>query len=340
MTPMKKLMKNSAGIALLVVLLFLVGCKKDKASDFKMISQGPAGEIMVVVEKDVLRSPLGDSVVALLTSQYPGMGISENPYFKLDTLPHKLFTGYIKRHRNILEINILPNGRNLLGQKDDAFAYSQNYMLLEASNNSEALRLLNENKQRILSYYENGEVSRFTKSYKGDVSKASQEISKKFGFVLSCPDYRIKRTEKDFLWMSKETKRTSHGIVIYTIPYTSREDLAVEALVRTRDSLFKKYVEGPDEGTYMATESKLPVEQEVFDFNGYYAVKLRGYWTLEGGFMGGPFVSYAFVDELNNRIVVLDSYIFAPEERFNRVQFIRETEGIFHTLQMLSTEEK
>jgi hypothetical protein len=33
---------------------------------------------------------------------------------------------------------------------------------------------------------------------------------------------------------------------------------------------------------------------------------------VENDFMGGPFVSYTFVDEKRNRVVTLDGYVYAP----------------------------
>jgi hypothetical protein len=45
------------------------------------------------------------------------------------------------------------------------------------------------------------------------------------------------------------------------------------------------------------------------------ATEVRGLWEVKKDFMGGPFISYTFVDTKNNRVITLDGYVFAPGER-------------------------
>jgi hypothetical protein len=42
--------------------------------------------------------------------------------------------------------------------------------------------------------------------------------------------------------------------------------------------------------------------------------------------MGGPFVSVAYVDELRNRVIVVDGFIFGPN--FNKRRFVKELEAV------------
>jgi hypothetical protein len=46
--------------------------------------------------------------------------------------------------------------------------------------------------------------------------------------------------------------------------------------------------------------------------------------------MGGPFVSFARLDEANNRIVVAEGFVYAPES--DKKIFIRRLEAALHTL--------
>ncbi|PVX50806.1 uncharacterized protein DUF4837 [Balneicella halophila] len=325
---------------LLLAVLFATSCKKDKASDFKMESQGPVGELMVVIEKNYLNSSLGDSIKEMLDIPYPGIPpMFGEGYFKLQTMPPSMFKGYAKRHRSVLEINIVDATKNILIKKDDPFAFNQNYMLLEAQNEEEALKLLAEHKMQILDYFDKGEVNHFAKLYGGQKSKFSAQLSDAFNAWIAAPEYSIKRNEDDFIWASRETKRTTQAIMVYEFPYTSEEQLNKENLIEKRDEVLKKYVKGPKEGSYVRTETEeAEVVHKVIDINGYYGVELRGYWTLENDFMGGPFLLFALVDEPNTRILILDSYVFAPESKFSKVKFIREIEGIFRTLRITPKE--
>ncbi len=336
-------MKKNKIIVICAILLgvFTVSsCKKDKASDYKMVSQGPVGEIMVVLEKQKAESELTTAIKEILDTPYPGIPETFGEgYFKMQVYPRKLFKGYSTRHRSILEINIVEGAKDILIKKDDLFAFNQRYILLEAKSDTAAIRIIKEHKQQILDYFDQGEVNHFAKLYADQQSQFSVDLSEKFNAWLAAPEYSIKRKEKDFIWASRETKRTSQAIMVYEVPYTSQEQLSQEYLIEKRDEILKKYVEGPEEGTYMRTEKEqAEITYKVIDINGYYGVELRGYWTLEGGFMGGPFLLIALVDEPNDRILLLDSYVFAPEATYSKVKFIREIEGIFRTLRITPKE--
>lgn len=321
-------------------LIVITSCKKDKAEDYKMVSQGPVGELMVIMEQQQLNSTLGDSVRAILETPYPGIPeMFGEGYFKMQSMPPNIFKGYAKRHRSILEFNIVDGAQNVLVQKDDAFAFNQSYMLIEAKSDTAALRILSENRNEILDYFDKGEVNHFAKLYGEQQSIFSTKVNDVFQAWIAAPEYSVKRQEKNFIWASRETKRTSQAIMVYEFPYTSEEQLSKEALINKRDEILKEYVEGPKEGSYMRTEQKsAEVHHRIVDMNGYYGVELRGYWTLEGDFMGGPFLMIALVDEPNDRILVLDSYVFAPEDTYSKVKFIREIEGIFRTLRLTPKE--
>lgn len=318
---------------LILSFLFLISCKKDKAEDFKMDSQGPIGEVMVVCKKESLRTDLGEAIRSILQSPYAGLPTAESS-FDIDSLPSNLFSGYVKRHRNILEIVVNPKARNILVKKDDVFAFNQNYMLLEAKSDTAAARILRENKDIILDYYEEGEVKRFAKYYNSSHSSVTDTIASLLGFTVSCPDFGVKRKSKDFVWISKETKHTSLAVLLYSVPYVSQEQFSVDSLVKIKNQFLKKYVEGPDAGTYLSIEKLVPVVSKITKLKGHYTVNMRGSWTLVGGIMGGPFVMNAVLDEDNQRIIILDSYIFAPETRFSRINFLREAQGVFNTLEI------
>ncbi len=306
-----------------------------------MVSQGPVGEIMVVIENHYLEGTLGDSIKNLLATSYQGIPeMFGEAYFKMENMPPQMFKGYAKRHRSILQIIIAENAKNVLRKQEDPFAYGQRYMRVEAKNKEAAMQVISKHKQQILDYFEQGEIAHFTKLYADEKSNFSTEVNNVFRFWIAAPEYSIKRKETDFLWASRETKRTSQAVMVYEFPYTSEAQLSKDSLIAKRDEVLKKYVNGLKAGTYMRTEKKLaPVLYKVIDVNGYYGVELRGYWTLEGDFMGGPFLLFAVVDEPNERIIVLDSYVFAPEAKYSRVKFIREIEGIFRTLRITPKEE-
>jgi len=73
-----------------------------------------------------------------------------------------------------------------------------------------------------------------------------------------------------------------------------------------------------------------PPATKRIDFKGHFAVEMRGMWDLEGDFMGGPFLSYTFVDPRNNRIFTIDGFVYNPNEE--KKDLVRQLEAILYTL--------
>lgn len=59
------------------------------------------------------------------------------------------------------------------------------------------------------------------------------------------------------MWLRRETDDMSMGLLIYETPYRDTSDLNPQHLVAVRDSVVKKYVPGPLDGTYMTTDKNM-----------------------------------------------------------------------------------
>ena len=53
-------------------------------------------------------------------------------------------------------------------------------------------------------------------------------------------------------------------------------------------------------------------------------------WKVVNDFMGGPFISYTFVDPEHERVITLDGYVYNPNGL--KRNFVRQLEAIFNTL--------
>ncbi len=59
---------------------------------------------------------------------------------------------------------------------------------------------------------------------------------------------------------------------------------------------------------------------------------MRGLWKMQGDMMGGPFVSHIRLDEANNRVVVAEAFVYAPET--SKRNYIRRMEASLFTLRL------
>jgi hypothetical protein len=120
--------------------------------------------------------------------------------------------------------------------------------------------------------------------------------------------------------------------MIYYYNYTDTNTFTLDFLVDKRNQIVKKYIPGPNPNSYMATEDLLPPVMKEFKQEGKYFAELRGLWKLENGSMGGPFVSISTVDELRNRVITVEGFVFAAG--LEKREFLRQVESILYTLKI------
>lgn len=82
----------------------------------------------------------------------------------------------------------------------------------------------------------------------------------------------------------------------------------------------------------MTTEHQIPPTFNIFEFKNNYAAEMRGLWRMENDFMGGPFVNLSVLDISNNRVIMLDGFVYAP--RFDKRNYLRQVEAIIYSLEL------
>ena len=109
--------------------------------------------------------------------------------------------------------------------------------------------------------------------------------------------------------------------------YTSFNNPGIEAAIR---ELFGMEI---SDGSYMITSDAFKPGYQLFRLEGRLWCELRGFWDVEGDFMGGPFVSYTTVDTETNRIFTLDGYVYAPDlNKPRKRNYIRGIEHLLYTI--------
>ena len=86
----------------------------------------------------------------------------------------------------------------------------------------------------------------------------------------------------------------------------------------------------------MLTETaNFDVFRKEINFKNHYAVELRGLWRVNKYYMGGPFVSYAMVDEASNRLYYVEAFLYSPGKP--QRDHMRELETIIKTFNISET---
>ena len=319
-------------IAILAVV-FTVSCSSDATHMHKNIT-GRAGELVVVISKDSWEGKPGKLIRETLAQPHVGLPQDEALFDVID-VPHAAFKDIFKRTRNIVQTTISSTiEKPGVTFKDDIWAYPQATVHIKAKNADQFEELINENKDKILSYFLAAEKERITMSYKRIYEKGVYNVlNRDFAVTMKVPPgFVIVEQKKDFIWFKYETPEISQGIVLYTFPYVSDSAFTVNYQLPMRDSLLKSNVPGPLDGSYMSTEKRFEQTNNIFQHNGNYASEMRGLWRLENDFMGGPYLALSELDAANQRIITAFAYVYAPSK--DKRNFLRQMEAMIYSLKL------
>ena len=320
-------------VILLFAFISLFSCSDSGNGIHKNIT-GKAGEVIVVISKQSWEGAPG--VVIRETLAQPHAALPQNePIFDIINIPHDAFKDIFKSTRNIIQTNISPQTeKEGIIFRDNIWAYPQATVQINAKNTDSFVEIFDENKEKILSYFLAAEKGRLTANYEKYYEKEILNIlDRDFGVSIKVPHgFKVMAQKKDFLWIQYDTPEIFQGILVYDFPYASDSAFTVNYQLNVRDSIMKANVPGPTEGSYMSTEKSIEQVVSFLKLNGNYASEMRGLWHVENDFMGGPYISLATLDAVNQRVVVAFGYVYAPSR--DKRNLLRQVEAMVYSLKL------
>jgi hypothetical protein len=329
----------------ILALFFLIGCAGDQPTDRRSLLPGyigQAGEVLVIMEPSYWNSAAGEVVREVLSSQ-AGILPQYEPMFTISQYPPDAFDRLLRPHRNILFIEIKDNIHykepkvQILHEK---YAKGQILVNCFAQTEEAFISKFSNVASTVLEKINQAEIRR-QKQYNSTFGTKTLDklLKEKYKVDLAVyPQGDIRTQLNHFAWIHKVTARpkdgrmhdVQQGIIIYDYPYVDDSTFTKKFLLAKRDSMLRKYMPGPKEGSYMTTEYYYEPAYKEVNFNGEYAVEMRGLYKMENAFMGGPFVSLTTYDEARGRIVTVEGFVFAP--KFDKREYLREVEAVVKSL--------
>lgn len=296
---------------------------------------GLAYEVVVVMNQNDWKGEAGKAVRSELASDVPGLPQSE-PAMKITYVQPKDFNGLLKYVRNILVVNIDPAlyTKVTMSYENNPWAQGQVVVKLNAPSAESVVEYIHAHPRNLVDFFVKVEMNRAIGQLQKNYSTVVMDhLKKDFDVMLNAPENMTYfRDTTDFFWSSNNANTGRTDLVVYTFPYTDPETFTADYLVAKRDSVMKANLPGAFPGSYMATETRADIDYTPITVNGKYCGVLRGLWRMEGDMMGGPFVSHVRLDEKNNRVVVAEGFVFAPET--DKRNFIRRIEAALYTLRL------
>ncbi|WP_289053098.1 DUF4837 family protein [Carboxylicivirga marina] len=325
-------MKYSKYYLLTLVLMLSFACK-DKSTGYKPNVGGKAGEMLVVMDDKIKKSPGGEELQSLLRETYLGLPQAE-PHFKMSVAPHRSFTNFMKTIRNVVYVNIASDVKEeSVKYYKDRWARPQAVVGITAKDTAGLKKLVDEHQMKILSFFNKAERDRYIASYKKFPSdELVKGVDSTFNVRLSVPaSLSNNKSTASFIWMNEAAEWGFQGMFVYEFPYIGEGTFSKEYLLNKRDSILHKNVPGPSEGSFMTTEHQFPVIYKQATINGNDVVEIRGLWKVQNDLMGGPFILQAHHDKKNNRVVITDGFVYSPEKPDKRDK-VRQMEALMYTL--------
>jgi len=334
-------MKKSFLSFLSIVLLAVVASSCLSKQSRKPLSSGKTNEILVITNtKAIWEGNSGEAIRQFFGQEMIGLPQSE-PMFDFYNIADAHFTKIHRKFHNIFIVDIDPKRKKTLVEtKKDHWAFPQRIIKITASSEENFIQKFNEQKESYLQLYEQTEKERTIRNFDmaTDISIANKLI-KHFNLYMAVPgSFHIAKRDSSFIWLRHTVDKVQQdvelGIMIYFDQYTDTAAFNPEYIIAQRNAVTLQYIPGPSRGSYMVVaENHVPPNFSLaHDFVVEYAVETRGLWELVNDFMGGPFISYTFVDETHNRVITLDGYVYNPNQP--KRTYIRHLESIFHTLEL------
>lgn len=341
----------SFGLVLLSISTFLA-CSNEESGENSLNlpnSSGVPNELLVVMDSVKWKGELGEVVREAFGAPLEGLP-QEEPNLQLRYISPRYFKGFLKLYPNILFVTTLdddsPDSRRLQSYftkesreeilnnenryyqaLENEYARNQDVLHIFAPTEERLIQRLEESGSSLQNFFVEKERERMQANYRRTGQrKLAKHLQQQHDFSMIIPKgYEIAIEKENFAWI-RLLDNVDRNIWFTYMPFTDEAVFDKENLIALRNAEGKKYIWGSDSTTYLKTEQDVEIISREVNFNGRYAVEMRGLWRLNEMVMGGPFLSYAFVDEAQNRLYYIEGFVYAPGEK--KREAMREIEAI------------
>lgn len=340
------------------LLLTLIWACDDKEmvqndSDLPRVSTVP-NEILIVMDSSQWKAELGEKIREIYAAPIPGLP-QEEASLNVRYVSPRYFKGFLKLYPNIVFVTTLDNRSKdsrvmrtyftessleqirenpdiFMFARENEFARGQQVLHLFSQTEEGLLQKLEQNKEKLYKYFLEFERERLSrKLFTGLPGKElTNYVQKRHGVRLHFPvGYEVAVEKENFIWLRMLDPKIDKNIWVGYQQYDDENVFNTENILKLRSKFAKSYIWGKDSTTYMRIEENVPVTTNTVNFKSQYAIEMRGLWRLNEMYMGGPFISYTFVDEATNRLYYIEGFVYAAGEE--KREPIRELEAILHT---------
>ncbi|NQX85240.1 MAG: DUF4837 family protein [Flavobacteriaceae bacterium] len=313
-------------------LLCFTACENNKAKSKKRAlsaSSGNMNTLSIVMDNDLWEGVVGEHTRAILGEPVYGLP-QEEPTFSLRHMPSSVFTGFARKNRIIFKVE-LGKAADTKFYKDP-FATPQKMVLVTGQTKTEIIDQLKDNSDKIITSFKATEIKEKQKRIKKSLGNTTK-IQKALDVNINYPSaYRIATEDEKFFWIRRDIDSGSINLMLYEMPMDaiSNGEEAINDVIKIRDSIGKKYIPGPTEGTFMRTEEAYTPFMQATIVDNKPALETKSTWHVKGAFMAGPFINYVIQDKDNQRLIIVEGFVYAPA--VGKRDYVFELESIIKSI--------
>lgn len=319
-------------LATLCIMLFSA-CNSNSSKGKRIISSssGNINNISVVIDNDLWEGSIGESIRDILGAEVYGLPQQE-PLFTMHQMPTLVFSGFATKNRTVLKIEKGKEAKVTFFK--NPYAKPQKLVLVSGKTNREIIEQIELNAPKIISEFKNEEIKEKQRRIKKALNE-NNNIEEKLGLTIKFPSaYRVAKEDNKFFWLRRDIKTGTMNLLLYEMPLNaiSDGDNAINDIIKMRDSIGEVYIPGPIEDSYMITEEAYTPFFKSTILDNKPTLETRSTWEVKNAFMAGPFLNYIIKDQINNRLLVLEGFAFAPSVAKRDYMF--ELEAILKSVQV------
>lgn len=324
-------------IVLAAIVAVVFSCKNESGQKVIKIvpdSAGPVNKIAIVIDNELWKNTVGEKIRSVMAQTIDGLPQPE-PMFSLFQIPSQVFTGFAKQNRSILKIN---QGAADFKIERDVHARPQKIVTVSGKDITEIKAQISKNADNIIQALKAEEI-KFKQNQMSKSLSKNKEIQESLGINLKFPSYyrvtkTIATTEDKFHWIKRDIPTGYTNVLFYELPLNAlkKNDSLVSQIIKIRNSIGKKYIPGPVDGSYLGTEMAYAPHVYETIIDNKPTIEVKGLWDVPNQFMSGPFITYFIEDKVNNRYVVAEGFAFAPS--VSKRNYVFELESIIKSIKI------
>jgi hypothetical protein len=295
---------------------------------------GTAGEVLVVMDKALWNGSPGKAIREEVAPMLIGLPRPE-PAFTLVHANPNGFKDILVSHRNIIMARIeggKPEPKVTFER--DRWAETQLLITITAPDSLSLAKSISENAEAIRQQINATERERLTDWLTRSAGRGRSVLTsgdQSYEIIIPA-GYKTDYNRDNVMIISLEAPATTQSVIVSVSDRILSRIGCIE-LADLTEKVTSAKIKGP-EGSFMVIEKQMPVSCRSFRLNNTDYIEMRGLWTLEGGYMGGPFISYAFIDPVTSKPVIVTGFVYAPRD--DKRELLRQVEALMYTVRKSS----